>query len=151
MWDCYKKQRNLCLNLLRKTKQNKYFKNFRKTFFSDKGLNTKKITLIEKNNLISEESVLVNTMNQYFTGFTILPTHSHPPTTTNTQLHPPTPTQTQSHLPTPTHKNALNSHTLTQMCSKKEHLPINVFKKSTTTHKCAFNSYKHSHPPINIF
>ena len=35
-----------------------------------KVLNTNKLMLIEKNNLISKESVLVNTMNQYFTSIT---------------------------------------------------------------------------------
>ena len=35
-----------------------------------KVLNTNKLMLIEKNNLISKESVLANTMNQYFTSIT---------------------------------------------------------------------------------
>ena len=39
-------------------------------FFSNKGLNTNKIMLIERNNLISEESVLANTMSHYFTSIT---------------------------------------------------------------------------------
>ena len=34
------------------------------------GKNTSKLMLIEKNNLISKESVLANTMNQYFTSIT---------------------------------------------------------------------------------
>ena len=41
-----------------------------KPFFSNKGLNTNKLMLIENNNLISEESVLANTINQYFTNIT---------------------------------------------------------------------------------
>ena len=41
-----------------------------KPFFSDKGLNTNKLMLIEDNNLISEESVLANTMNRSFTNIT---------------------------------------------------------------------------------
>ena len=48
-------------------------KNFWKTikpFFSNKGLNTNKLMIIEKNNPISEESILANTMNQYFTSIT---------------------------------------------------------------------------------
>ena len=79
----YKKQRNFCVKLLRKTKK-KYFENINvkdindnkkfwktiKPFFSNKGLNTNKLMLIENNNLISEESVLANTMNQYFTNIT---------------------------------------------------------------------------------
>ena len=64
-WDSYKKQRNICVNLLRKTKK-EYFENinvkeindnkkFRKTiklFFSNKGLNSNNFMLIEDNNLI---------------------------------------------------------------------------------------------------
>ena len=82
-WDSYKKQRNFCVNLLRKTKK-EYFENtnvkdindnkkFWKTikpFFSNKGLNTNKLMIIAKNNLISEEYILANTMNQYFTSIT---------------------------------------------------------------------------------
>ena len=60
-WCKYKRQRNLCLNLLRKTKKNFYkaldekqvsdsktWKNV-KPFFSNKGVNSSKITLVEKN------------------------------------------------------------------------------------------------------
>ena len=82
-WDSYKKQRNFCVNLLRKTKK-EYFENINikdindnkkfwktvKPLFSNKGLNTNKLMIIEKNNLISEESILANTMNQYFTSIT---------------------------------------------------------------------------------
>ena len=82
-WDSFKKQRNFCVNLLRKTKK-EYFENtnvkdindnkkFWKTikpFFSNKGLNTNKLMIIAKNNLISEEYILANTMNQYFTSIT---------------------------------------------------------------------------------
>ena len=39
-------------------------------FFSNKGLNTNKLMLIEDNDLISEEFILANTMNQYFTSIT---------------------------------------------------------------------------------
>ena len=38
--------------------------------FRNKGLNTNKLMLTEDNSLISEESILANTMNQYFTGIT---------------------------------------------------------------------------------
>ena len=41
-----------------------------KPFFSNKGLSTNKLMIIEKNNFISEESILANTMNQYFTSIT---------------------------------------------------------------------------------
>ena len=65
-WDSYKKQRNFCVNLLRKTKK-EYFENINvkdindnkkfwktiKPFFSNKGLNTNKLMLIENNNLTS--------------------------------------------------------------------------------------------------
>ena len=60
----YKRQRNLCLNLLRKTENNFYkaldkkqvsgsktfWKNV-KPFFNDKGVNLSKITLVEKTQL----------------------------------------------------------------------------------------------------
>ena len=82
-WDSYKKQRNFCVNLLRKTKRkyfenidvkdinnNKKFWNKIKPFFSNKASNTNKLMLIENNNLISEEPVLANTMNQDFTNIT---------------------------------------------------------------------------------
>ena len=42
-----------------------------KPFFNNKGLNTNKLMLIEDSNLISEESeesVLANTVNHYFTN-----------------------------------------------------------------------------------
>ena len=82
-WDSYEKQRDFCVNFLRKTKK-EYFENINvkdindnkkfwetiKPFFSNKGLNTNKLMLIEDNNLISEESVLANTMNRYFTNIT---------------------------------------------------------------------------------
>ena len=58
---------NFCVNLLRKTKK-EYFENINdkeindnkkliRPLFSNKGLNTNKLMLIEINNLISEESV----------------------------------------------------------------------------------------------
>ena len=46
---------------------NKKFWKTIKPFFSNKGLNTNKLMLIEKNSLISEVSVLAKTMGQYFT------------------------------------------------------------------------------------
>ena len=49
---------------------NKKFWKTIKPFFSNKGLNTNKLMLIEDNNLISEESVLAYRMNQYFTNLT---------------------------------------------------------------------------------
>ena len=76
------KRKPFCVNLLRKTKEhfenisvkdikdNKKFWKTIKPFFSNKGLNTNKLMLIEDNNLISEESIPANTMNQYFTSIT---------------------------------------------------------------------------------
>ena len=71
------------MNLLRKTKKeyfeytnvkdindNKKLWKTIKPFFSNKGLNNNKLMIIEKNNLISEESILANTMNLYFTSIT---------------------------------------------------------------------------------
>ena len=75
----YKRQRNLCLNLLRKTKKNFYkaldekqvsdsktfWKNL-KPFFSDKGLNSSKITLVEQNAVVVDEEKIANIMDNYF-------------------------------------------------------------------------------------
>ena len=82
-WDNYKKQRNFCVDLLRKTKRsyfeqinikdisdNKKFWNTIKPFFSNKGLNSNKLMLIENDKLISEEPLLARTMNEYFTNIT---------------------------------------------------------------------------------
>ena len=68
-WCKYKRQRNLCLNLLRKTKKsfyknldekqvsdNKVFWKNVKPSFSDKGVNFSKITLVEKNTIIVDEN-----------------------------------------------------------------------------------------------
>ena len=78
-WCKYKRQRNLCLNLLRKTKKsfyknldekqvsdNKVFWKNVKPFFSDKGVNSSKITLVEKNSIIVDENKIANIMNKYF-------------------------------------------------------------------------------------
>ena len=66
-WDKYKKQRNFCMKLLRKTKQdyfnnidiksvsdNKKFWKTIKPYFSNKGLNSNKIFLSEKGRLIKD-------------------------------------------------------------------------------------------------
>ena len=67
----YKKQRNCCISLLRKIKTN-YFKNvkvqditenknFWKTirpYFSDKGYNQTKITIVDKDSIITDEKKL---------------------------------------------------------------------------------------------
>ena len=82
-WDKYKKQRNFCVKLLRKTKQD-YFNNINiksvsdtkkiwktiKPYFSNKGLNSKKIFLSEKGKLIKDPVVIAITMNDYFVNIT---------------------------------------------------------------------------------
>ena len=82
-WDNYKKQRNFCVKLLRQTKE-KYFsdinvksisdnKKFWKTikpFFSNKGLNTNNMMLVEDNEIVREEEIIANIMNNYFTNIT---------------------------------------------------------------------------------
>ena len=75
----YNRQRNYCVSLIRKTKK-AYFnsietdnivngKKFWKTvkpFLTDKGTVSNKITLIENNEIISNDSTLANTFNDYF-------------------------------------------------------------------------------------
>ena len=76
-WANYKKQRNLCVNLLRKSKteyfqklnaedlsDNRKFWKTIKTFFSNKGLNSNKLMLKENNRLITEEK-RVSHCNEY--------------------------------------------------------------------------------------
>ena len=78
-WCKYKRQRNLCLNLLRKTKKsfsknldekqvsdNKVFWKKVKPSFSDKGVNSSKITLVEKSSITVDEKKIANIMNNYF-------------------------------------------------------------------------------------
>ena len=79
----YKRQCNLCLNLLRKTKKsfyknldekqvsdNKVFWKKVKPSFSDKGVNSSKITLVEKNSIIVDEKKIANIMNNYIIDIT---------------------------------------------------------------------------------
>ena len=82
-WYLYKKQRNFCVSLLRKTKRN-YFKNvkiqditdnkkFWKTirpYFSDKGYNQTKITIVEKDSIITDEKKVAILMSNYFINIT---------------------------------------------------------------------------------
>ena len=79
-WDNYKKERNFSVKLLRQTKE-KYFsdikvksisdnKRFWKTikpFFSNKGLNTKNMMLVEDNKIVHEEEIIANIMNNCLT------------------------------------------------------------------------------------
>ena len=81
-WCKYNGQCYPCLNLLRKTKKNFYkaldekqvsdsktWKNV-KPFFSDKGVNSSKITLVEKKAIVIDEEKIANIMNNYFTNIT---------------------------------------------------------------------------------
>ena len=82
-WVKYKRQRNFCTNLLRKTKR-KYFCNLNmkdlndnksfwkkiKLFFSDKGLQTNNIILKDKNRLVTDSSIIANTFNNYVINIT---------------------------------------------------------------------------------
>ena len=82
-WNNYKKQRNFCVKLLRKTKS-EYFRNldvkslsdnkkFWKTikpFFSNKGLNKNQIFLSEKGKLIGDPEEVASTMNEHFINIT---------------------------------------------------------------------------------
>ena len=82
-WHKYKKQRNFCVKLLYKTKQD-YFNNIDiksvsaakkfwetiKPDFSNKGLNFNKIFLSEKGKLMKDPAVIATTMNDYFVNIT---------------------------------------------------------------------------------
>ena len=82
-WDSYKKQRNFCVNLLRKTNKdyfndlkiknitdNKAFWKTIKPYFSNKGLNSSSLILSEKNKIVTNDQDIENIMNNYFTGIT---------------------------------------------------------------------------------
>ena len=82
-WENYKKQINFCVDLLRKTKT-EYFKylnvkdpsdnrKFWKTikpYFSNNGLNSNKLLLKEKANLVSDEKELATIKYSFFTNIT---------------------------------------------------------------------------------
>ena len=82
-WGNYKKQRNFCVNLLRNTKKDcfqklnikdlidKKFWKIIKTFFINKGLNSNKLILREKDVLITYEKALATLMNKYFVNITV--------------------------------------------------------------------------------
>ena len=81
-WNSYK-QNNFCVKLLHQTKE-KYFSEINvksisdhkncwktiKSFFSNKGLNTNNMMLVEDNEIVCEEEIIVNIMNNYFTDIT---------------------------------------------------------------------------------
>ena len=75
----YKKQKNFCSRLYKKERKkfyskldiknltdNKQFWKTMKPFLSDKCNNASKISLVHKNNVISEDQELVNTFNDFF-------------------------------------------------------------------------------------
>ena len=80
-WFLYKKQRDFCLTLLRKTKK-VYFKKlyikeighnktFQKTVlpdFSDEDNKSSKITVVDNNIVIADEKRVAELMNKYFTN-----------------------------------------------------------------------------------
>ena len=82
-WNSYKKQRSFCLKLLRQTKE-KYFNNKNvnkvsdnktfwksvKPFFSNKGLNSNNILLVEGNEKVNDDGKIATIMNRYFTNIT---------------------------------------------------------------------------------
>ena len=82
-WCKYKRQRNFCVNLLRKTKRN-FFKNVNekkisdnrtfwkeiKPYFNDKGGMSSKITLVERDKIIHKDKEIAETMNKYFVNIT---------------------------------------------------------------------------------
>ena len=82
-WSNYKKQRNFCVNLLCNTKKdyfqklnikdltdNKKFWKTIKPFFSNKGLNSNKLMLREKDVVVADEKALATLMNNYFVNIT---------------------------------------------------------------------------------
>ena len=77
----YSKQRNYCVNLLRKEKKkyynnidlklitdNKHFWKTIKPLFSDKHNISRKITLIEEDNIITDDAIVAETMNDFFSN-----------------------------------------------------------------------------------
>ena len=83
IWTNYKKQRNFCVTLLRRTKKD-YFQNLNvkdlsdnkefwktiKPYFSNKGLNSNKMLLIEKGEFVSDEKHLASIVNKFFINIT---------------------------------------------------------------------------------
>ena len=55
---------------MKQVSDNKLFWKSVKPFFNDKGSNSSKITLVEENNIISDEEEIANIMNNYFINVT---------------------------------------------------------------------------------
>ena len=82
-WCKYKTERNYCVNLLRKSKR-QYFSNINvsdvtdnksfwksvKPYFSNKGSNSNKITLLENDSIVINDRVISKTMNAFFINMT---------------------------------------------------------------------------------
>ena len=82
-WSKYKRQRNVCVNLLTIKKRN-FFKNFNEKkmsdnrtfwkeinpYFNDKGGMPSKITLVERDKIIHKDKEIAQTMNKYFVNIT---------------------------------------------------------------------------------
>ena len=79
--EAYNKQRNYCVSLIRKTKQqyynnldhrkvadNKSFWKYIKPLFSDKSSNSNKITLVEKDLILEKNDDIAETFNDFFTS-----------------------------------------------------------------------------------
>ena len=99
-WAKYKKQRNFCVTLLRRTKK-EHFQNLNvndlqdtkkfwetiKPYFSHKGFNSYKMLLKEKWNLVSDEKQQASVMNKFFINITkslkLKEDQSNPPVTLN--------------------------------------------------------------------
>ena len=77
-WCNFKFQRNYCVNLLRKTKKqyenlnvdnvmdNQTFRKTLKSYFSDKGSNSKRINLLENDSILTDSKDIAKTMNNFF-------------------------------------------------------------------------------------
>ena len=77
-WCNFKFRRNYCVNLLRKTKK-RYYENLSvknvmdnqtfwktvKPYFSDKGSNSRRITLLKNNSILTDDRDIAKTMNNF--------------------------------------------------------------------------------------
>ena len=82
-WQSYKIQRNICVKLHKQAKKdyfnnldvnklndNKRFWKTIKPYFSDKGINSHKLILIENDSILTNEMSLAKLMNNYFINIT---------------------------------------------------------------------------------
>ena len=97
-WANYKTQRNRVVNMNRQLKHS-YFKNKKskerdfwsacKPFFSEKGLSSEKIVLVENDDIITDELEIANNFNHFFTNITKTLSLSHWPETFSAPLNDP--------------------------------------------------------------